>query len=47
MPDKLKLYLDQMLNVRVADALRTAGHDEDHLIILSGKKVKWILTTLE
>lgn len=27
MPDKLKLYLDQMLNVRVANALRTAGHD--------------------
>jgi len=125
MPDNLKLYLDQMLNVRVAVALRTAGHDvvrvsetgharaddeqilrkaiadgrvlitldehfgdwvvlplrrhpgvirvkanpttpenilrilipflnekqqaefEDHLIILSEKKVKWILTTLE
>jgi len=27
MPDNLKLYLDQMLNVRVANALRTAGHD--------------------
>ena len=27
MPDNLKLYLDQMLNTRVADALRTAGHD--------------------
>ena len=27
MPDNLKLYLDQMLNVRVAVALRTAGHD--------------------
>jgi len=27
MPDNLKLYLDQMLNVRVADALRAAGHE--------------------
>jgi hypothetical protein len=27
MREKLKLYLDQMFNVRVADALRAAGHD--------------------
>ena len=27
MPDPFKLYLDQMLRVEVADALRGAGHD--------------------
>jgi predicted nuclease of predicted toxin-antitoxin system len=27
MPDNLKLYLDQMLNVRVAEALKAAGHE--------------------
>ena len=27
MSDQLRLYLDQMFNIRVADAMRTAGHD--------------------
>ena len=27
MPERLKLYLDQMLNVQVAEALRDEGYD--------------------
>ncbi|MBU2440563.1 DUF5615 family PIN-like protein [bacterium] len=27
MPDIMRLYLDQMFHVRVADALRAKGHD--------------------
>jgi hypothetical protein len=47
MPEKYRLYLDQMFRVEVADALlrlHAQDHFKDHLVILSEKRAKWILT---
>ena len=48
MPDKYRLFLDQMFKVNIAQGLREQGYThkqfKDHLVILSEKRAKWIQT---